>query len=60
MASEPKTDSFLMRMAPTETRMLLELSEKVGLNKSDVIRQLVRREHAKIIGDKPRAKKPKR
>lgn len=60
MAPEPKTDSFLLRMSPTETRMLLELSEKIGLTKSDVVRQLVRREHAEVFGEEPMRKKPKK
>jgi hypothetical protein len=61
MAPEPKTDSFLLRMGATETRMLLELADHIGLNKSDVVRQLIRREHAQVFGDAPRQKpKPKR
>jgi hypothetical protein len=60
MAIEPKSDSFLLRMSPTETRMLLELAEKTGLSKSDIVRQLVRREHAETFGEATRVKKPKR
>jgi hypothetical protein len=61
MAPEAKTEAFLLRMGPTETRMLHELSEKTGLSRADVVRQLIRREHAQVVGDGPRAKpKPKR
>jgi hypothetical protein len=58
MAPEGKTDSFLLRMGATETRMLLELSDRIGLTKSDVIRQLIRREHEQVFGEAP-AKRPK-
>jgi hypothetical protein len=61
MAPEPKTGGFYMRMGETEDRMLEELSERIGLSRADVIRQLIRREHTQVFGDKPRAKpKPKR
>ena len=50
-----------MRMAETEDRMLLELSEHSGLSRADVIRQLVRKEHAHVFGAKPPQRpKPKR
>lgn len=39
--------------------MLAELSEKTGLNMTDMIRQAIRREHAERIGEPP-AKKRKR
>jgi hypothetical protein len=59
MAPEPKTGAFFLRMAETENRMLLELSEHTGLNRADVIRQLIRREYAAVLGDKPAPKRPK-
>lgn len=61
MAPEQKSEAFFIRMGPTEIRMLLELSDKTGLSRSDVIRQLIRREHAEVFGDEPRPRpKPKR
>ena len=58
MAPEPKTGGFYMRMAETEDRMLEELSEHIGLSRADVIRQLIRREHAEVFGTEP-TKRPK-
>lgn len=61
MAPEQKSEAFFVRMGATETRMLLELSDKTGLSRSDVVRQLIRREHAQVFGEEPRPKpKPKR
>jgi hypothetical protein len=61
MAPEPKTGAFYMRMGETEDRMLQELADEVGLSRADVIRQLVRKEHAQVFGKEPRPKpKPKR
>jgi hypothetical protein len=61
MAPEPKTGAFYMRMGETEDRMLQELADEIGLSRADVIRQLVRREHAQVFGKEPRAKpKPKK
>lgn len=59
MAAEPKTEMFLFRMSVTERRMLDELTEHTGLKSADILRQLVRREHASVIGSSPRGK-PKR
>lgn len=57
MAPEPKDGAFYMRMGDTEARMLVELSELSGLKRPDVIRQLIRREHAKVAGEFPRPKR---
>lgn len=48
MSPEQKSESFLVRMGPTELKMLQELSEHTGLTKADVVRQLVRREHGAV------------
>lgn len=48
MSPEQKTESFLLRMGPTELRMLQELSDRSGLTKADVVRQLVRKEHSAV------------
>jgi hypothetical protein len=60
MAPEAKTEQFLFKMGETEARMLNELSEKTGLTKADVLRQLIRREHAAVIGEAPPKKRPKK
>jgi predicted DNA-binding protein len=57
MSPEQKTEKFLIRFAPSELRMLVDLSERTGLTKADVVRQLVRREHVQVFGEAP---KPKR
>jgi DNA-binding MarR family transcriptional regulator len=36
-----------------EHRMLSDLAERQGLAPSDVVRQLVRREHATVFGEPP-------
>jgi hypothetical protein len=59
MATEPKTGGFFMRMADTEDRMLEELSDRIGLSRADVIRQLIRRAYAQVFGEAPRPKRPK-
>ncbi len=59
MAPEAKTERFLFKMGDTEARMLDELSEKAGLTKSDVLRQLIRREHKSVFADAP-PKRPKK
>jgi hypothetical protein len=48
MAPEQKTEKFILRMGPTELKMLQELSDKTGLTKADVVRQLIRREHTEL------------
>lgn len=48
MSPEQKSESFLLRMGPTELRMLQELSDHTGLTKADVVRQLIRKEHTEL------------
>ncbi len=57
MSPEQKSESFLLRMGPTEVQMLQELSDKSGLTRSDVVRQLIRREHAAVLGVEPTKKR---
>jgi uncharacterized protein YmfQ (DUF2313 family) len=52
MANEQKSEAFFVRMGPTEVKLLEQLSEKTGLSRSDVVRQLIRREHAQVVGKK--------
>jgi len=60
MAPEQKTEAFLIRLGRTEDKMLRELSDQTGLTRADVVRQLIRREHAATIGQAPSKPKPKR
>lgn len=57
---ERQTERIAVRLTPTEARMLDELSGKTGLNKTDMIRQAIRREHAERIGESPPPRRPKR
>jgi hypothetical protein len=60
MAPEAKTERFLFKMGDTEARMLGELSEKTGLTKSDVLRQLIRKEHESVFAEGPPKKRSKK
>lgn len=57
MAAEQKTEQFLIRMGRTETKMLKQLSEHTGLKRADVVRQLIRREHAQVFGTEAKLKR---
>ncbi len=48
---------FNVRMSDAELAMLQALAELTGLSASDVVRQLVRREHAEKIDAAPAEKK---
>jgi hypothetical protein len=48
-----------MRLTDQEVRMLNELSEDAGLSQSDILRQFIRKEHARIFG-KAEPQKPKK
>lgn len=50
---------FRVRMTEHERQMLEALAERSGLTASDIVRQLVRREHAATFGERP-AKRRKR
>lgn len=56
---ERQTERIAIRLTPTEARMLEELSERTGLNKTDMVRQAIRREHAERIGETPTQKRPR-
>ena len=47
---EERSEQVMVRMTPAEVRMLEELAEADGVYRTDVIRLLVRREHAKRFG----------
>jgi len=57
---DPKTERFMIRMDAVERRMLAELAELDGVSEANVVRQLIRREHAKRSTEERRSKKPKR
>lgn len=62
MSGEERSEQVMTRMAPSEVTMLEELAQADGLYRTDVIRMLIRREHAKRFGARsggkrgPRAK----
>ena len=59
VAPEPKTERFMIRMDAEERQMLTELADMDGISEANVVRQLVRREHAARSKERDR-KKPKR
>ena len=60
VAPDPKTERFMIRMDETERQMLTELAEMDGVSEANVVRQLIRREHARRSADDRRPRKPKR
>ena len=46
MAVEQRTERFEIRLQPSEAKALRELAARTGLSAADVVRQLIRREHA--------------
>lgn len=56
MSPEQKSESFLLRMGASEVKMLEQLADHTGLSRADVIRQLIRREHAAELGTTPKKK----
>ena len=50
MVSEERIQRIAVRVTPTEADMLRRLADEDGLSISDVLRQLVRREHANRYG----------
>lgn len=46
-----------VRARPEELEMLAELAEHTGLSKSAVLWQLVRKEHARVLGPRRPAKR---
>lgn len=45
-----RVDQVLVRLSTDETAMLGRLSEASGLARTDIIRQLIRREHERRFG----------
>ena len=55
---EEKTESFRMRMTPDEHAMLVDLARAQHMPAAHVVRELVRREHARAFdGKRTRAKR---
>ncbi len=46
MAGRKRQERFGLRFTPEEREMLEELAQEAGLDASDVVRQLIRKEHA--------------
>ena len=60
-AREALTERLNLRLAESELLMLHDLSEETGLSMSDVLRQLIRREHKRVATKpNPKAKKGRR
>ncbi|HST56288.1 MAG TPA: hypothetical protein VLJ42_10425 [Solirubrobacteraceae bacterium] len=53
MAAKRFDDRLHVLVTSDERRMLEALAERQGLTTSDVVRQLVRREHAALFGEPP-------
>jgi ribosomal 50S subunit-associated protein YjgA (DUF615 family) len=60
MAERSRRTLVNVRLSDAEIAMLHELSERTGLNQSDVLRQLIRHAHADEPKRKPPAKKRKK
>jgi hypothetical protein len=56
MAALERTAMVTLRMTPEERAMLARLADEDGLSASDVLRQLLRREHAKRDAAKKKTK----
>lgn len=60
VTDEERSEQVMVRMMPSEVAMLAELAQADGLYRTDVIRQLIRREHEKRFSSTPtRAAKAK-
>jgi predicted DNA-binding protein len=62
MAPDAKTETFIIRLSPSEVQMLAELADETGESRANVVRQLIRKQYAATLGDRPKTakKKPKR
>jgi hypothetical protein len=60
VAADPKTERFMIRMDANERQMLAELAQLDGVSDANVVRQLIRREHARRSTEERRPRKPKR
>lgn len=58
--SPQMTERFALRMTSAEVQMLNDLVELTGLSAADVLRQLVRREHAEKCATLPKPPKQSR
>jgi len=60
VAPDLKTERFMIRMDAVERQMLTELADLDGVSEATVVRQLIRREHARRSTEERRPRKPKR
>lgn len=59
MAPDAKTETFIIRLSPSEVQMLAELADETGESRANVVRQLIRKQHAATLGDRPKTTKKK-
>jgi len=59
MAPDAKTETFIIRLSPSEVQMLAELADETGESRANVVRQLIRKQHAATIADRPKSMKKK-
>lgn len=57
MTKEPRTEQFIMRIAPSELAMLRALAEDAGLAAADILRMAIRRQYRETFDDTPPKKK---
>ena len=60
VAPDLKTERFMIRMDASERQMLSELADLDGVSEATVVRQLVRREHARRSTNERKPRKAKR
>lgn len=51
--ASPKTAQFVMRLSRADKRMLVELAEERRQTGAEIIRGLLRDEHARAFGERP-------
>ena len=54
MAPTERTHKLTVRVAASELVMVNALADHAGLSASDIVRQLIRREHDTVLGKSPK------
>jgi hypothetical protein len=58
MVERTRARLLQVRVTDAELAMVVALAEKTGLSQSDIVRQLVRKEHTRVFGeDQPKRKR---
>ena len=60
MSSDIRNELFNVRMSAAEMKMLRDLADIAGVSAADIVRQLVRREHADKCNQLPQRPKQSR